>query len=307
MAKCVTYVSEQVLPMSQVHTRGGGRRYCGVTTILTLNTFLHDIRLFGRVPVYPPAPFVAERLAALPAAIADVDADVVCLQEVFRRSHRDTLADRLQSIYPHVAGRHHPGPSLGTGLMVLSRHPVVAVRPLEFKAALMVERLVIRKGLLECTIDPPDLGPCRFINAHLVACGLGKDPEGARGESCRSRRSDELLAGVDATAAPMTIVAGDLNCGPHTSADNYRQILAGGFVDLYAESAVEDAISWDPENPLVKGKDSDLPGQRIDHILLGGDAIDRCRPEIAHASSSTSAASIRGPRGGCRFPTTMAF
>ena len=252
-----------------------------MTTILTLNTFLHDIRLFGCVRVYPPAPFVAERLAALPMALAEVNADVVCLQEVFRLPHREALANQLRSIYPHVAGLRNSGRHPCTGLMVLSRHPVVAARSLTFEAALIEERLVVRKGLMACSIDLPDLGPCRLINAHLVASGLGTDPEGGRGETCRSRQVAELLAWIDATAAPLTVIAGDLNCGPHTSADNYGQILAGGFVDLFAESVGGDEFTWDPTNPLVEGGNRALPGQRIDHILMNRNATDHCRPDIA--------------------------
>ena len=254
------------------------RRYWPVAKILTLNTFLHDIRLFGRIPVYPPAPFVAERMAALPDALDDIDADVVCLQEVFRRPHRAFIAERMRRRYRHSVGLRHPGLPLGSGLMILSRHPISSAGPKEYRSALFEERLAIRMGYLGCVTELPDLGPFRLINTHLVACGLGTDPEGRRGETCRSLEIGELLREASPVDGMPTIIAGDFNCGPHTSAENFGQILAGGFVDLAASSGAGDAMSWDPGNPLVTGKNLALPRQRIDHILLHQADFDRWRP-----------------------------
>ncbi|MDP6485592.1 MAG: hypothetical protein QF386_04390 [Alphaproteobacteria bacterium] len=75
--------------------------------VLTLNTFLLDVRLFGRLPLYPPAPHVAPRLSALPGALGETGADVICLQEVFRHPHRQFIARELAGAYPHHAGIRH--------------------------------------------------------------------------------------------------------------------------------------------------------------------------------------------------------
>lgn len=238
---------------------------------LTLNTFLLEVRLFGRVPVYPVAPSIEPRLHALPAALAATGADVIALQEVFRRPHRLFLANELKVDYPFVAGLRHSGLPLGTGLMVLSRHPIGNADPHEFRAALVEERIAIRMGMLDCRIDLPDLGEVRFVDFHLVAGGLGGHPEGRRGETCRARQIDELIALARAPGPPTTIMAGDLNAGREASPANYHQLLNAGFRDCVTEAAEGRgaAMTWDPENPLITGElNRSLPPQRMDQVFL---------------------------------------
>lgn len=236
---------------------------------LTLNTFLLEVRLFGRLNVYPPAPWTEERLAALPAALAATGADVIALQEVYRRPHRRFLADALKGDYPHAAGLEHAGIPLGTGLMVLSRHPITDAEAVEFRAALTEERIAIRKGGLDCRVRLPDLGTVRVIDFHLVAGGLAGHPEGRRGETCRSGQIDELAARA-ATGGPEPLVLlGDLNAGTRASPANYRQMLDAGFRDAVAEAGGGDLVSWDPGNPLITGDHNrSLPPQRMDQILI---------------------------------------
>lgn len=255
----------------------GAATNAGVATILTFNTFLLDVRLFGRVRVYPAAPFIAERLAALPDAIAEIGADVVCLQEVFRRPHRAFLAERLartDPAYPHVAGIRRPGLRLDTGLMVLSRHPIERVRPVEFRAQLLEEHLVVCKGGLDCVVTLPDLGACRVIAVHLAAGGILGHPEGRRGETCRARQIEELAAVADHGHHGPTLIAGDFNAGPQASPGNFHRMLDAGYADVFAETtdgaAAQTAVTWDPANPLLTAEaDRTLPAQRIDHVLMG--------------------------------------
>ena len=75
-----------------------------MTSFLTLNTFLLDIRLLG-VPLYPSAPHLAARLAALPGAVRALGADVVCLQEVFRKPHRAFLAAAVSPLPAEACGK----------------------------------------------------------------------------------------------------------------------------------------------------------------------------------------------------------
>jgi endonuclease/exonuclease/phosphatase family metal-dependent hydrolase len=253
--------------------------------ILTLNTFLLDVRLFGRLPFYPPAPHVAPRLSALPGALGEAGADVICLQEVFRRPHRQFIARELAGAYPHNAGIRHPGLPLGTGLLVLSRHPIAWARPHEFRVSYMEQKLIIRMGMLECLVCHPALGHVRVINLHLVAGGLFGHPESARAESVRAHQiaqALELAAGHDGCEgeeADVTVIAGDLNAGPHTSVKNYQQMLDAGFTDIFAEndscamsatdSSAAPRITWDPANPMITGaRPMSLPPQRIDHVFV---------------------------------------
>ncbi|MBL6934621.1 MAG: endonuclease/exonuclease/phosphatase family protein [Alphaproteobacteria bacterium] len=251
--------------------------------ILTLNTFLLDVRLFGRLPLYPSAPHIAPRLTALPAALGEAGADVICLQEVFRRPHRRFIAQELAGAYPHHAGIRHPGLPLGTGLLVLSRHPITWTRPHEFRVSYLEEKLVIRMGMLECLIRHPALGEVRVINLHLVAGGLFGHPQSERAESVRAHQiaqALELTAGHEQGETCMTVIAGDLNAGPHSSVQNYQQVLDAGFTDIFAEeescgtatatdSSSVPHITWDPDNPVMTGtRTMSLPPQRIDHVFV---------------------------------------
>jgi endonuclease/exonuclease/phosphatase family metal-dependent hydrolase len=237
---------------------------------LTLNAYLLDVRLFGHLRVYKAAPHIEPRRKALLAALRESEADVVCLQEVFRRPHRAALAEGLKEIFPHAAGVRHPGIPLGTGLMVLSRHPIREARPREFRAAFLEERIAIRMGMLDCVIDLPDLGRTRVIDFHLCAGGLKHHPEAPPAEAVRGHQIAELLAAAHAPGPETVVLAGDLNSGPHTSPANYRQVLAGGFRDALAETGAE-AFTWDPTNPMITGElNRSLPPQRIDHVFLKG-------------------------------------
>lgn len=245
-----------------------------MASFLTFNTCLLDVRLFGKVRVYPAAPHIEERLQALPQALRDVGADVVCLQEVFRRPHREFLAESLEDFYPYTAGIRYPGRPLGTGLMVLSRHPLEKAAPAEFRAAFFEERLVIRMGMLDCILHLPDLGRCRVIVFHLAAGGLGGHPESPKAEALRACQIDELVARADASDPGLCLVIGDLNAGPEASAVNYRRMLEAGFIDATAGAP----MTWEPGNPLIQGEVNEtLPAQRIDHILVRREGALHCR------------------------------
>lgn len=236
---------------------------------LTLSTFLLEVRLFGRLPVYPPAPWSEKRLAALPAALAATGADIIALQEVYRQPHRRFLAEALATDYPHTAGLEHLGIPLGTGLMVLSRHPLAEVEVVEFRTALVEERIAIRKGLLDCRVCIPDLGTLRVIDFHLVAGGLAGHPEGHRGETCRGGQIEELATRAGTGNDESVVLLGDLNAGAQASPTNHRQMLDAGFRDAVAEAGGRDLVSWDPGNPLITGeRNRSLPPQRMDQILI---------------------------------------
>ncbi|MBT4769869.1 MAG: hypothetical protein HOO00_05015, partial [Rhodospirillaceae bacterium] len=246
-------------------------------SILTLNTFLLDLRLFGWLPLYRRAPYVDARLDALTDALCEEGADVICLQEVFRPAHRKILTQRLGRDYPHAAGATYPGGGHGTGLMIFSRHPFQSVCQHPFRAACVEEKIVTRPGVLEGIISISGLGPVKILNMHLTAGGLFRHPESIATDGLRARQLKELLQlaepGNTDEAMVATLLAGDLNAGPHTSQSNYRQVLNAGFTDTYTETggttgaATAPAYTWDPANPVIwREADRRLPPQRIDHV-----------------------------------------
>ena len=67
--------------------------------VVTLNVGLLRA-LGGRIE---PAPFVTQRLKALPNALRKLNANILALQEIYCDEHRAVLRDQLQDVFPHSA------------------------------------------------------------------------------------------------------------------------------------------------------------------------------------------------------------
>lgn len=246
-------------------------------SILTLNAAIQDLRLFDR-SVYCPVAHPRERLAALPEQLLAIDADVVCLQELFHPHLQHQLHRRLRSVYPHAAGFARPGPALRlhSEFIVMSRYPLGADRLQRFHVAPREERLFTSRGYQECSVAVPGLGAVDILNVHATAGGLRSHPQSPAMERIRARQVEQILERCDRSRP--AIIAGDLNAGPHSSTQLYARVLDAGFTDAFA-SAGGDGYSWDPHNPLVSaGRDRHLPAQRIDHVFLSPALARRTRP-----------------------------
>src|SRR5689334_9911695 len=72
-----------------------------------------------------PAPFVRERAARLGLVLQELAPDVIVLQEVYERGHRERLCTELRAVCPYIAYAMS-GRILDTGLLVMSRFPMTA-------------------------------------------------------------------------------------------------------------------------------------------------------------------------------------
>jgi endonuclease/exonuclease/phosphatase family metal-dependent hydrolase len=242
-------------------------------SLLTLNAGL--LRLFGsRIQ---PAPFVAERLEALPDALLQSGVDLIALQEVYEADHRSRLQSALAQIYGHVACSPDDRRwGLDNGLMLLSKHKLTFSLHL-FEAGMLDERLFARKGVLaaEIELDGLRLG---VFNVHTTAGGAWIHPEDRRTDRVRAAQITELLGRAAGCAGP-AIIVGDLNAGPKVSEENYRLMERGRFVDAHAYCqgpAAEHDITWDPKNPLnSNGPHRKCPPQRIDHVFVRAADMER--------------------------------
>jgi endonuclease/exonuclease/phosphatase family metal-dependent hydrolase len=242
-------------------------------SLLTFNAGL--LSAFGGL--LEPAPFVRERLASLPQALADFGADFVLLQEVYDGTTVRSLARGLRSFYPYVAtpwkSRRF---SLGSGLMVLAREPVTTeFHP--FRAGVWEERMLADRGYLVIHT----LFDLTILNFHATAGGVLRKPQSPITERTRGRQIDEMLAGMSRIETPI-IVAGDLNAGPNASAINYHSLEAGSLVDAYALLNPDaNEPTWDPTNSLnAGGPHTSSPPQRCDHIFVRHRDLNQRRLEI---------------------------
>lgn len=164
------------------------------------------------------------RLPRIAAALAAMAADpegpeVVLLQEVWSARRRPLL----RPIYPHVAEAEQywrnptnwlAGPvewlrgsytTIDSGLMTLSKHPVMAVRRYRYKAG----RSPARRSALAALIESPDLGPVWVVNTHLCAAYPG-----TTNTPTRLAHLEELGAYLKTLRDHPVIVGGDFNVAP---------------------------------------------------------------------------------------------
>ncbi len=262
--------------------------------IVTLNAGLLSV-LGGRLEF---APFVAERLAALPAALRRLDADVVALQEVYRQEHRELILAQLRDVFPHVAyRRERRNRGIENGQLTLSRTPVTGSLTL-FRDATIDEKVVDNKGVLSCRIDLGGGGGLLLLNLHTTAGSFLLHPEAPKTNRVRSRQIRQALSLAAPEAGP-TILAGDLNAGPGVSEENFRQVLAAGYDSAYDLTHAPDQVcTWDPANRLnSNGPHKTSPPQRIDHVFLRRTDLAAGRIRLLQSAICCSEETVPTPAG----------
>ena len=236
--------------------------------VLTFNTGLTEIRLFGYA-LYEDVPHVVARAAHLAQALRRVDADIVLLQELVPQRVKVRLAAELHDLYPHSAGIAEDTRFYGTGLLTLARHPIEDASCTPFAEQTLEEGLFGPRGMLSCTVPTPGLGPCRAINLHATAGGASRK---RRRQGAPGRKSAQIAEAIEAAAAPFegtVVLGGDFNSDPANDPATHRRLDAAGFADVTARlpEATRPPGTWDPANPLNRGKASGL-ARRVDHIIL---------------------------------------
>lgn len=266
--------------------------------ILTFNLGLLCLT-FAHRHVLKLSPHLDARLAAAPDLLAGLDADVIVLQEVFGAKHQARLIADLADTYPHSAGTPNDGLFAGSGLVVLSRHPLGAVRFHRYKDQDLLHSFW-QQGFQFVTIECPDLGPLRLANVHLsISAGL-RHPGSAASMACRRREMAALLTACKEFGS-IDLLLGDFNCGPNYSRANYDELLASGFVDGFVAAngtgCEARGNTWSAANPVVAaGRYRGLPDQRVDHLLLAKAALARLQVKSAELVLDQPAVSTRsGP------------
>ena len=241
---------------------------------------------------------IPERAAAIAAEIAQTQPDVVSLQEVslwrtgtlFHPPAQNVTFDQLASLQQSLAAAgidYAPAvvldeldaeapTTLGFDVRVTDRD-VLLVRADKPRGQLSIDNSQSAHFSTLLTI-PSAVGPVtvprgwasvdvtvrgrlvRVIATHLESFSV----------AVQSAQAQELANGPAATALPV-ILAGDLNTGPGVS-PAYGQLIADGFTDTWDSTHPADPGFTNPlftEDPFVA---SATPDQRIDLVLVRGDA-----------------------------------
>ncbi len=161
------------------------------------------------------------------------------------------------------------GGSFGTG--ILSRLPIMEMDSLPLDSS------TTRRAVLYVAVDVPELGEVAVFCTHLSAVLNDVRYEGSFGdwEGENTAQVEEMIAWIDEKAGDgvPTIVLGDLNTSPESSADgiveevpeSYAQWPEAGYDNAFLESDAA-ACTFCTDNALVASEDTGTGGA-IDHIL----------------------------------------
>jgi len=224
---------------------------------------------------FEAAPQVEARAKALGSEIRSMNADIVLLQEIYKRRHCERLCAELRDLYPSAAYDRHRLFGFPNTLVTLARYEMSASLKL-FRSAPAHEKLFDRKGALLCRFNLGSSTHLAVLNIHTTAGGPFLHPESPLVERIRAQQICEIIRITEAEEG-IVIVAGDLNAGPDTSRQNFQSMLDANFVSVHdwVHPHASDP-TWDPSNRLnANGPHRICPPQRIDHVFVQRSDIER--------------------------------
>lgn len=223
----------------------------GPLTLLTLNTW-------GA----PYAKHIRGRMHAIAEGVKQLNPDIICFQEVFLASSRHILLQKLAGTWRHV--HYFPSGLLGSGLLTLSRYPIVKTVFLPYRMSGKPERqqdYYVKKGIGLTVIATPQ-GLISVFNTHTHAQYEPRDDN----EYAVFTNSNlfEAVRFVQHFGAPHpTVLVGDMNTRPDQLG---YQILTqcSTLIDVYAQKHPNDlGITFSSRNPYAHDFD-----QRLDYVFV---------------------------------------
>jgi endonuclease/exonuclease/phosphatase family metal-dependent hydrolase len=206
-------------------------------------------------------------------AVRGLDADVVCLQEIWDHfTSVEAFAAAVAADWPYAFWSNIDTGAWGNGVLLLSKHPMYRGRHLRFAANDpngLIDRIVI--GAEVVTPDAHFTALCTHLyQDELDATGI------------RMAEIAELATWAQAEGwwAGPTVLLGDLNTGPTTSStscDPCQEMDTASYPRLL-EDWTDANADWDQCTfcrdlalPLqIIGGIEDFPDRRIDHCLVRG-------------------------------------
>jgi endonuclease/exonuclease/phosphatase family metal-dependent hydrolase len=241
-------------------------------TLLSFNTALLNYQCLG-IPLFRPVQYLEKRVVAIATALQELSADIISLQEVYSFQHKEYLCQTLQSHYPFsfYEPKSRWG-QLGSGLMILSKFPIVHSVFERYKDQPFEERCMTQKGILSVIVNTAK-GHLVLTNTHTTASGSQFKQDSPKIESVRHKQIEQTIASTRRLkrdwACTSAFICGDFNCSPAIAPRNYECLEQQGFVDLYKKVNNTEEPTWDTENPFnsMQPYFKNSPKQRIDFIL----------------------------------------
>jgi endonuclease/exonuclease/phosphatase family metal-dependent hydrolase len=222
--------------------------------VLTWNVFLRPHSLFKDGQ--------RERADAIADVLLQENYDVIALQEVFDKTSRLTLIDRLGDRFPHFAGPSDRGLlKISDGLMIFSKYPIVDQEMIKYSNAASADRMA-RKGALLVEINVNGRA-VQMVNTHAQSKSERKFQR-IRNSQYRELHED-LLATYGREGVPQ-IILGDMNTDRADSASYFEMLSAFDACDGRISSGLKISCN-SSKNDLYEGSDEHQP-KLIDFILL---------------------------------------
>ena len=212
--------------------------------------------------------YYSERKQPVIDAINKTEADVICLQEVWKESDLDDFIGALSNKFPHnhywLQNTNAVNWAWGhNGLLILSRYPITQTDTLE------LDYFFLRRSVVYATVETPLEGQidvaCTHLSTHInIPPYLG---EYDSWEDEQNAQAQQILDN-----GKVDVLMGDFNSGTATETINaytpeaYEIIVDGGYFSPYMEAAP--GCTWCVENPIASEEDGDLV---LDHIFLDED------------------------------------
>jgi len=208
------------------------------------------------------------RRPAIAATLANLDADVVCLQEVWEDEQQSFAAELAGPLgFHHVYGSRIDLDGVRFGNAVLSRWPIASHEVLPLPAPADADEL---RTCVRADIDGPR-GALQVFTTHL---NWRFDQSHIRQDQVRAICGFIARSRADGSYPFPPVLCGDLNAVPDS--DEIRMLTGRAavpeaklvFHDAWEVAGADsDGITWSNENPYAH---LDLePDRRIDYVLAG--------------------------------------
>jgi endonuclease/exonuclease/phosphatase family metal-dependent hydrolase len=189
--------------------------------ILTLNTWLLETPIFS----IPIASDVKKRLQKLPQLILETKADIVFLQEVWKKKFVNLLHKELSPFGYSTAYENSSLFQMGNGLLTISKFPFAnhskgqKVKTHTFRDRTRLDEHAVKKGITMCSVNLPNQGEVKLFNTHLGATTLDKKLMQPKLNHYK-KRSNQLtdvanFVKENTSSQDPYILAGDFNVNEH--------------------------------------------------------------------------------------------
>jgi len=206
------------------------------------------------------------RAAGIEATLRNIDADIICLQEVWSADGADQATGLAEALGLHAVSGFRDGTDTQLGNAILSRWPIVDH---EVTTLPLPDGKPGYRTLVRARVESPH----GLIDAYSTHLDYRFDHSAVRQRQLTAVCETVSRDREDAAVIFPPILCGDLNASPES--DEIRMLTgasptpADGLVFTDAWASVGDGAghTWDDRNPHLAS--STWPRRRLDYVLVG--------------------------------------